>query len=216
MKSLNDYNQYKKDIFTKLDFNFERGKKLLDVGCGDCVDAEIFKEVYGLDVYGTDIYEHENVGNILNDKFELNEQGVFDMKYERESFDYVFMHDVLHHVDEESQSYDKHIVALKNCFSLVKPDGYLIIVEGNRFNPLFYPHMVKMLGHEHFSQRYFKKLINDAFKSSSNPTEEEIKFKFFEAHAYPYLTRFFKIYEFIMENFIPKTFLAYNIAFIKK
>ena len=203
---LKKYGQYKNDIFTKLDFNFEPGKKLLDVGCGDGSDAKIFINEYDLDVYGVDVYEHKDVKEILGDNFDLNKQGVFDLKYLDQHFDYIFMHDVLHHVDEEKQSYESHLKALTNLKKFIKPDGHIIIVEGTRYNPLFYPHMVKHLGHEHFSHAYFKKLIKDAYG-------ENVEYKYFEAHLYPKsLLPIFKVYEWLMESFSPKKFLAYNVA----
>lgn len=197
---LKKYGQYKNDIFNKLDFNFEKGKKILDLGCGDCSDAEIFIKEYGLDTYGIDIYKHVNVEKTNNLKF--SEAGIFVIPFPNETFDYVFLHDILHHIDEEKQSYEKHIAGLKELKRVVKKGGYIIIVEGNRYNPLFYPHMVKMMGHNHFKQSYFKKIIKDVFDQAS--------FKFFESHLYPkkYI-KIWKIYEKLMEKCIPDSFLAY-------
>jgi len=123
----------------------------------------------------------------------------------------IYLHDVLHHIDEENQSYEKHIKGLKEVFRVLKKGGQVIVVEGNRYNPLFYPHMVKMLNHQHFKQGYFKKIINDAYNGN------DIKFKFFEAHSYPrFWLWFWKGFEWFMENISPKQFLAYNIALITK
>ena len=67
-----------------------------------------------------------------------------------------------------------------------------------------------MCGHNHFKQSYFKKIINQAFDGC------EIELKFFECHLYPKnFLWFWKIYEFIMENFSSRLFLAYNVAVIK-
>lgn len=205
--NMEKYGQYKNDIFNKLDFNFEKGKKILDLGCGDCSDAEIFIKEYGLDTYGVDIYKHENVEKTNSLKF--SEAGIFSIPFSDETFDYVFLHDILHHIDEEGQSYEKHVRGLRELKRVVKKGGHIIIVEGNRFNPLFYPHMVKMMGHNHFKQAYFKKIINDVF--------DQVSFKFFESHLYPqkYL-KFWKLYEKLMEKYIPDPFLAYNIAIITK
>lgn len=202
-----EYGQYKNDIFNKLDFNFERGKKILDLGCGDCTDAEMFIKEYELDTYGIDIYKHENAEKIKDFKF--SKAGIFKIPFPDNSFDYVFLHDVLHHIDEEKQSYDKHIAGLKELKRVTKNGGCIIIVEGNRYNPLFYPHMVKMLGHNHFKQAYFKKIINSIFN--------RVSFKYFECHFYPqkYL-RIWKIYERLMEKFCPDEFLSYNVAIITK
>ena len=201
------YGQYKNDIFNKLSFNFEAGKNILDVGCGDGSDAEIFINEFKLKTYGIDIYEHENIQTIS--KLDFQKAGVFDIPFLDNSFDYVFLHDVLHHIDEEKQSYEKHIAGLRELERVAKKGGHIIIVEGNRYNPLFYPHMVKMLGHNHFKQFYFKKIMTDFF--------QQVSFKFFESHLYPQkYIRFWKVYERFMERFCPDEFLAYNVAIIKK
>lgn len=205
--NLKKYGQYKNDIFNKLNFDFQKGKNILDVGCGDGSDAEIFINEFKLDTYGIDVYQHENINKINGFKFK--DGGIFNIPFPDNYFDYVFLHDILHHIDEEKQSYDKHIAGLKELKRVTKNEGYIIIVEGNRYNPLFYPHMVKKLGHNHFKQSYFKKIINNSFNT--------VSFKYFECHSYPakYL-KLWKIYEKIMEKFCPNKFLAYNVAIIKK
>lgn len=202
-----NFNQYKNDFFNKLNFNFQKGKKILDVGCGPCTDAKIFIEYYGLEFYGTDVYEDDNVK-----KFKLNFKlgTIYKIPFKDDQFDYVFIHDVLHHIDEK-HSKRKHLSALEELRRVCKKRGSIIIVEGNRYNPLFYPHMVKMRGHDHFKQSYFTEIMKEAFG------EKNVLFKFFEAHLYPkYFLSFFKIYEFIMEHFFPKRFIAYNAAIIQK
>jgi ubiquinone/menaquinone biosynthesis C-methylase UbiE len=205
--NLSRYGQYKKDIFEKLDFSFVAGQKLLDLGCGDGSDAEIFLNEYKLDVYGVDIYEHENLKKIKGLKFEKG--GIFKIPFKDSTFDYVFLHDILHHLDEKGQRKSKHLAGLKELKRVCKKGGTIIIVEGNRYNPLFYPHMVKMLGHNHFRQSYFNEIVLHIFPGA--------KFKYFEVHLYPKrFISFWKAYEYIMENMIPKCFLSYNLAIIKK
>jgi len=203
--NLSKYGQYKKDIFEKLNVNFIAGNKILDLGCGDGSDAEIFLNEYKLDVYGTDIYEHEKIKKIKGLTFEKG--GICKIPFKDSVFDYVFLHDVLHHIDEKGQRRSKHIAGLKELKRVCKKGGTIIIVEGNRYNPLFYPHMVKMLGHNHFKQSYFSKIVSFIFPNA--------KFKYFEAHLYPErFISFWKSYEYIMENIIPKYFLSYNTAII--
>lgn len=202
-----NFNQYKNDFFNKLGFNFQKGKKVLDVGCGPCTDAEIFIKHYSLEFYGTDVYQDANVKK-LNLNFKLG--SIYKIPFKDNQFDYVFVHDVLHHINKE-HSKERHLSALKELKRVCKGNGFIIVVEGNRYNPLFYPHMVKMRGHEHFKQSYFIKIIREVF------SKDNIVFKFFEAHLYPKpLLFFFKLYEFVMEHLFPKQFIAYNAAIIRK
>ncbi|MBW6441966.1 class I SAM-dependent methyltransferase [Patescibacteria group bacterium] len=200
-----ELSQYTNDLHKKIAYNYIAGRKLLDIGCGTCVDSLMLKEKYNLNVYSTDIYKHKNV-----DLFNLNfkKGSILNLPYASNSFDYVFLHDVLHHVDEDDQSYDSHLSALNELKRVCKKGGTIIILEGNRYNPLFYPHMVKMLGHNHWKQGYFKKVITTVF--------DNVEFKYFEAHLYPKKFLWLgKIYEFIMERISPKLFLAYNMAVVK-
>ncbi len=202
------YSQYKNDFFNKLNFPFKKNKNILDVGCGPGTDAEIFIETYKLDFYGTDIYEDEQIKKL---KVPFRKGSIYKIPYESDSFDYVFVHDVLHHIDEPAHRRNKMLQGLVELRRVCKKNGSIIIVEGNRYNPLFYPHMVKMRKHEHLRQSYFKSIIKESF------SKDTIEFKFFEAHLYPKSTLWFwKIYEYIMEHFIPKQFLGYNAAIITK
>ncbi len=200
------FGQYKCDIFHKLNFSFKRGNSILDVGCGDGVDAEIFIKVYGLKVYALDVFKHENIRNIKSLKF--TKGSIFKLPFEDKRFDYVFIHDVLHHIDEKTQSTSKHLKALAELERVCKKGGTVIIIEANRFNPLTYPHMVLMMGHNHFRQSYFVYLLNKAFV--------RCRFKYFEAHFYPQsFLGLFKVYEKFMELQPFKGILNYNTAFIE-
>uniref|UniRef100_A0A7C4XTK2 Class I SAM-dependent methyltransferase n=1 Tax=candidate division WWE3 bacterium TaxID=2053526 RepID=A0A7C4XTK2_UNCKA len=205
-KIYNDFNQYKSDLFYKLGIDFRPGKSILDVGAGDCTDTKIFRDVFGLEVLATDIYKSQNVDD-WGIPFKL--LSVYEIGKLEKKFDYVFLHDILHHVDEDHQSRDNHVKALAALKQVVKPKGAIVLVEGNRYNPLFLPHMVIMRGHEHFKQEYFKTLVKSVFPAA--------KFYSFEAHYYPYSRLslwFFKIYERLMESIAPAAFLSYNVAVI--
>lgn len=199
------YGQYKHDIFSKLNFDFKASKKILDVGCGDGSDAIIFIEHFGLNTYASDIFEHKDIKLIPGLKFEL--AGIYDLPYPDDSFDYVFLHDVLHHIDEPQQRPARHTEGLNEIKRICRPDGNIVIVEANRYNPLFYPHMVKMRGHDHFTQAYFRRIILSVFPNT--------RFQYFEAHAYPWGKSFWRTYELLMENIVPTKFAAYNVAIIQ-
>lgn len=205
---INTGSQYRDDIFNKLDFDFAGGGKILDVGCGGGFDAEIFINEYGLATCGIDIFEHKRIKNIKGLEFE--KAGILNIPFDENQFDFVFAHDVLHHIDEGSPSWDKHRRALEEMKRVCKKGGFVILVEANRCNPLLYPYMTLLRGHQHFKQNYFKKLVRAVFPQA--------KFKCFECHNYlKKFIKLFKIYEKIMEkvSFL-RPFLSYNAAVIKK
>lgn len=198
-------NQYKEDFFNKLNISFKKGGTILDLGCGDGLDASIFINKFKLKVSGMDTYKHSNIDSISGLNFKLGT--IYKLPYKPETFDYVFIHDVLHHIDEPLQRQSKHLEALNEVRRVSKKGGLIIIAEGNRFNPLFYPHMVLIRNHQHFRQSYFKLLIGKAFP--------KFKFVSFEAHLYPQkYIHFFKLYEKVMETLVPEAFRAYNVALI--
>lgn len=199
------YDKYKEDFFRKLNISFKKGKKILDVGCGDGGDAKIFLDDFQLKTFAIDIFRHKEISKNKRIKFTIS--SIFKIPFKSNTFDYVYLHDVLHHIDEEKQSFAEHKKGLLELKRVCKKNGEIIIIEANRFNPLFYPHMVLINKHNHFTQEYFKKLIRSVFKHS--------EIRHFECHVYP--DRFkilWRFYETIMEAFSPKAFLAYNIALI--
>jgi len=206
--SLQDYGQYRADLFNKSGLAFTAGKRILDLGCGGGEDSEVFKNYFLLEVDAVDIYENPK---ILTRGVNFTKAGIFDLPL-RDEYDYVFLHDVLHHLDEVNQSKNVHCAAMNVLKKLVRKGGSIVIIEGNRFNPIFYPHMVKMEGHEHFSFDYFHDLIKESFPRHQFHCE----YKNFECHLYPFWLKFWRIYEFFMENFIPRRFLAYNMVTITR
>src|SRR6185437_14172999 len=178
--TLQKYGEFIAQTFTVLNIPFQKGKKILDVGCGGGEYCEVFSEFYDLDTYGIDIYKDEKIKNLKDIKFKTG--SIFDIKFRNNYFDYVFLHDVLHHVDEKKQSKKKHKNALEELKRVTKKGGKIIIVEANRYNPLFYPHMVRMRKHDHWKQSYFNEIMREVFP----PTEYETQYIYFEAHAYPW------------------------------
>src|SRR5438552_377375 len=90
LQQLSHLNQYKYDIFSKLNFTFKKGKKILDVGCGDGLDADIFIKVFKLRTYGIDVYKDANISSIKNLVFKT--AGIYKIPYKDKEFDYVFLH----------------------------------------------------------------------------------------------------------------------------
>ena len=91
---------------------------------------------------------------------------------------------------------------------MLKPGGTVLIVEGNRYNPIFYPHMTVALGHEHFTQARFRTLVAAVFPDA--------RFGVFEAHYVPKLDRLSRLQQAVeegLERFRPlRPLLSYNFA----
>lgn len=206
MRSFKNLDQYRRDTFRKMNLPLKSAKRILDVGCGDGDDCRVFIKHYKLQTYGIDVYKSKKIKDIERLKFK--KASIFKIPFRDNFFDYVYLQNVLHHVDEPKQRTKMHAAALQELKRVCKKGGLIIILEGNRYNPLFYPHMVRMEKHDHFTQRYFCKLIGNVF--------ENFKIKHFESHVYPpSLLPIFRIYDWFMDNISPKQFRAYNFAVIK-
>lgn len=199
---ISGYGQYKSDVFRKLGMEFQAGMSILDIGCGDGTDAEIFMKEFRLKTSAVDVYEHPRIREIKNIDFQV--ASILDLPFPDSSFDYVFLHDVLHHVDEREQSRELHLAALREVQRVAARDGLVVIVEANRYNPISYFHMVKRLGHDHWTQSYFYGVVRNVFPQA--------RFRTFEAHAYPWGYPMWRVYEYFMERIAPPAIRSYNVA----
>ncbi len=204
MKKNSPVDRYVKDIFTKLGVSFKEGSTILDVGCGDGIITVFFRKMFGLKVYGIDVYR----SLLLDSSIKFKKASIYKIPFKNNTFDCIFLKNAMHHVDEPEQRKDYHRKALAELKRVCKKNGKIIIIEANRYNPLFYFHMVILGKHDHFRQSYFVSLVNSVFSS--------VEFKFFEAHLYPFplFIKVFKSYERLMELFSPRAFLSYNVAII--
>lgn len=205
--SLEVFGQYRKDIFTNIDFPFVWGKTILDVGCWPAVDSQILRDFYHLNVTGIDIYKHADIDK-SGIAFTLS--GVYNIPFADWHFDYVFAHDILHHIDEATQSIQNHKTWLLEMYRVLKPWWTLILIEANRYN-LLQINMVWIYNHQHFTYNYFQKLINTTFP------KDTVKHRMMEVHTYPWLPLWFwRLFEKLYTFFVPQIFWAYNIVFISK
>lgn len=160
---------YRKRILQKAKVNILPNQSVLDVGCGDGGDCELFSKTAS-NVIGIDILSHPSWSKIKKDNLEFQVADACNLPFINNIFDVVFVKDVLHHVPN-------HKKALHEVIRVTKEGGIIIVIEANRFNPIFYLHMTLMLGHQHFKKKYFKKLI----ESYSN----DATFISTESHVYP-------------------------------
>jgi ubiquinone/menaquinone biosynthesis C-methylase UbiE len=116
-------------------------------------------------------------------------------------FDVVHSEDSLHHMRSPER-------ALAEYRRVLKPGGAVLIIEANRYNPLFYPHMILALGHQHFTLRRLRALVTAVFPDA--------RFGSFEAHYVPGLDRALRVQNLVgeaLERFRPfRPLLSYNFA----
>lgn len=105
------------------------GKRILDVGCGEGVWLGQFVElVGGENVYGSE-YDSDLVQVARNQHVVPDENVVHcpgeNLKFEDNSFDVVFCHEVLEHVEDDAQT-------VRECIRVLRPGGVFIIFTPNR------------------------------------------------------------------------------------
>jgi demethylmenaquinone methyltransferase/2-methoxy-6-polyprenyl-1,4-benzoquinol methylase len=190
--------RYRLRCLEKLGHAFRGDESALDAGCGDGGVARLLRErvrdVVAVDVQPFDGW-HDEPG--LTFRVADAEQ----LPFADAAFDLVHSKDSLHHMASPER-------ALAEYRRVLKPGGTVLIVEANRYNPLFYPHMTLALGHEHFTRRRFRALVRAAFPDA--------RFGAFEAHYVPGLNRALAaqhLVEEALERIPPvRRLLSYNFA----
>jgi ubiquinone/menaquinone biosynthesis C-methylase UbiE len=182
----------------KLGFGFRGHELVLDCGCGDGGVARLLRDrardVVAIDVTPFDAW-HDEPG------LTFQVANAERLPFEDAAFDVVHSKDSLHHMQSPEH-------ALAEYRRVLKPRGTALIVEANRYNPLFYVHMTLALGHEHFTRQRFHELVRAVFPTA--------RFGAFEAHYVPVLGRVPSAQRAVedgLEKLAPfRPFLAYNFA----
>jgi ubiquinone/menaquinone biosynthesis C-methylase UbiE len=190
--------RYRLRCIDKLGHTFRGDERLLDAGCGNGGVARLLRERVG-EVVAVDVEPsaawHEEPG--LSFAVADAEQLPFDDA----SFAVVHSKDSLHHMESPAR-------ALAEYRRVLMPHGVALIIEANRYNPIFYPHMTRALGHEHFSRRRFRELVGAVFPQA--------RFGSFEAHYVPGLGRAVAVQHLVeeaLERLPPfRPLLSYNFA----
>jgi ubiquinone/menaquinone biosynthesis C-methylase UbiE len=158
---------YRLRCIDKLSYVFRGDESLLDAGCGDGAVARLLRarvrEIVAIDVEQSTAWRNEP-------GLTFQTADAQKLPLEDASFDLVHSKDSLHHMDSPE-------LALAEYRRVLKAGGTALIIEANRFNPIFYPHMTLALGHEHFRRRRFVALVRAVFP--------EVRFGAFEAHYAP-------------------------------
>ncbi len=195
---------FKADFYQRIGgLSVFKGLIVLDLGCGNGEDtrkiSKFAKKVVGLDIYQDQEWSKKTKKNI---KFVIGKSE--KLPFKNKEFSGLFLKDVLHHVD----NMEKTMIEIKRVTS---KEAKIILIEGNRYNPMFFIHMTKIRGHEHLSQKKFKELILKYFPNA--------KFIHFESHFVPFIgeklfKQIIKFEKFLGRFFFLQPYLSYNVALI--
>jgi ubiquinone/menaquinone biosynthesis C-methylase UbiE len=190
--------RYRLRCLDKPGFTFRGNESVLDCGCGNGGVARLIRERVR-EVVAIDVEPFEEWSGEPGLSFRVADAE--QLPFEDSTFDVVHSKDSLHHMDSPEQ-------ALAEYRRVLRREGSALIVEANRYNPIFYPHMTVALGHEHFSRRRFRALVSAVFPDA--------QFGAFEAHYVPGLKRALALQHFVeeaLERFPPaRPVLSYNFA----
>ncbi len=187
------------DVFAEfIDKNVPTGS-VLDIGCGDgSIDILLAERSSKRKIVGTDIEAHPQWKMKLPKNVTFTTSSLYKLPFKPGSFDTVIIKDVLHHVDDP-----KKVVDLVSKIAKKQ----VLIIEGNRYNPISYIRMVIIAGHKHFSQKNIRII-----------TGKSAELKSIETHVWPgKLAGIGKISDTIF-NKIPalKKLRNYNFVIIRK
>jgi ubiquinone/menaquinone biosynthesis C-methylase UbiE len=190
--------RYRLRCIDKLGYRFRGSERLLDVGAGDGGVAHLLRQRVG-EVVAIDVEPSEEWKDGAGIAFSV--ANAEHLPFGDGEFDLIHSKDSLHHMDDPER-------ALTEYRRVLKPGGAALIVEANRYNPIFFVHMTKMLGHEHFSRKRFQALVRSAFPAA--------RFGRFEARFVPPAERILKVQE-ATENLLERIpgysrLVAYNFA----
>jgi SAM-dependent methyltransferase len=145
--------RYRLRCIDKLGYRFRGDERLLDSGCGDGGVARLLRERVG-EVVAIDVELSDSWAN--DDGLMFSVANAEELPFADGEFDIIHSKDSLHHMEDPDR-------AIQEYRRVLKPGGTVLIVEANRYNPIFWVHMTKMLGHEHFPRKRFHALVRSAF-----------------------------------------------------
>ena len=190
--------RYRLRCIDKLEYPFRGHERLLDVGSGDGGVARLLRgrvaEVVAVDVEPSEQWQD-------GDGISFAVANGEELPFNDGEFDLVHSKDSLHHMEDPDR-------AVQEYRRVLKPGGTALIIEANRYNPIFFVHMTKALGHEHFPRKRFHELVRSAFPDA--------RFGAFEARFVPQAERFLNVQEGV-ENLLEHVpgysrLVAYNFA----
>lgn len=102
-------------------FDLSSKKKILDIGCGPGEFAKLFNN---LDYHGIDISDIYIKYASKNNKGNFQVMDATDLKFPNNSFDYILIMAILHHLDDRAMN-----KVLSEAKRVLRPGGKLLIME---------------------------------------------------------------------------------------
>lgn len=187
-----------------MNLRFKVNCTLLDVVCVDGGFTIFFTKIFKLKSKGIDIYEDYNWKKLDTSGIQFNKDCIFKIPFRSNSFDYIILKNILHHIDEPTNHPEKFKEALFEVKKVCKLGGHIASLGSNKYNPISYLHMVILRGHIHLLYDQLEKIISNSFKNYQTKT--------FELYVHPkYFLYLFKVYKFVMNNILDSKFRAYGV-----
>ncbi len=139
-----------------LDATVKRGRAL-DLGCGPGEVASYLAE-RGWQVDAVDIEAHPSWSQrskAAKGRIRFSVGDAQALKKPAGAYDLVLEKDMAHHALKPE-------LAFAELKRVAKPGARVVVIEGNRLNPIFYVHLTLMEGHEHFTLGTLKRLLAQA------------------------------------------------------
>ena len=176
--------------------------KVIDFGCADgCFLPSLskyFPKVLGVDI-GQDYIDISqkliNEMNLQNCQCICNEnKSINDLKSQiNDSFDIIFLLEVLEHVGDKNRLYKSKVEFLEEIFSLIKEDGFIIISVPNMIGISF---LIQRMGLSFLGfykdELTWKELFNASFLNKTDELEERWRFETHLGFNHKKLERYMK------------------------
>jgi SAM-dependent methyltransferase len=136
--------------------------RVLDAGCGGGHVSEVLAE-WGCQVTGIDIacqpaaLERLQLGGGV-----FVEASAEALPFPDAQFDAALIKDAFHHMENPDK-------ALRELRRVVRPGGPIVVIEANRFNPVFYLHLTLFGHHDHFTRRGLRRFLAPVEPAQSGP-----------------------------------------------
>ncbi len=146
---------YLQRLLRRVRNQFAPGARVLDAGCGDGHISQVLAS-WGCTVTGIDVEckpQDWEKGKTCGVTF--CEGSAEALPFPDAHFDAALVKDAFHHMDHPER-------ALAELQRVVKPGGPVVVIEANRYNPVFYVHLTLLGEHDHYTRGELRRFLHKA------------------------------------------------------